>query len=450
MSDAATGLKPFVTRLHFYIGLFVGPFILIAAVTGLLYVLTPQLEDWIYRDQLRTASEGPAVSLSAQAAAARAFIGDAPTLFAVRPAIGPGYTTRIMFSEPGHGGSESRAIFVDPATLEIRGDLIVYGTSGTLPFRTAIDYLHRNLMLGEPGRIYSELAASWLWIVALGGAAMWWWRRNPRRSSADLNANLRARRFHGQVGIWIVVGLVFVSATGLTWSERAGGRISELRNAVGWVTPSVSTLLADENPAADGHHAHHAPVLFDGPQNTDHALQLDRVEAASRQAGLASPMIEIQVPRAEDRGWMVREYDRSWPSDVDAVAIDPRTMEVIDSAFFETFPVVAKLIRWGIDLHMGVLFGIANQILMAAIAIGLIVSIIYGYRIWWLRRPSPGSAPRTLVQSWSHLSSPLKMATIAIAAFFGWALPLVGASLTAFLLVDIARWRFAATRPKTA
>ncbi len=31
-------------RLHFYIGLFIGPFIFVAALTGTLYVATPQLE----------------------------------------------------------------------------------------------------------------------------------------------------------------------------------------------------------------------------------------------------------------------------------------------------------------------------------------------------------------------------------------------------------------------
>ncbi|HIH8938316.1 TPA: PepSY domain-containing protein, partial [Klebsiella variicola] len=39
-------------RLHFYIGLFIGPFIFVAALTGTLYVATPQLENWLYHDAL--------------------------------------------------------------------------------------------------------------------------------------------------------------------------------------------------------------------------------------------------------------------------------------------------------------------------------------------------------------------------------------------------------------
>ncbi|MGM7319844.1 hypothetical protein, partial [Idiomarina sp. ST10R2A5] len=50
---------------------------------------------------------------------------------------------RVMFTQPGMGDSESRALFVDPVTLAIKGDMVVYGTSGTLPFRTKLDYLHR-------------------------------------------------------------------------------------------------------------------------------------------------------------------------------------------------------------------------------------------------------------------------------------------------------------------
>jgi uncharacterized iron-regulated membrane protein len=37
---------------------------------------------------------------------------------------------------------------------------------------------------------------------------------------------------------------------------------------------------------------------------------------------------------------------------------------------------------------MGDFFGLANQLLLAALAIGLITVIIWGYRMWWQRRPT--------------------------------------------------------------
>ena len=45
-------------RLHFYIGLFIGPFIFVAALTGTLYVATLQLENWLYHDALYGLPEG--------------------------------------------------------------------------------------------------------------------------------------------------------------------------------------------------------------------------------------------------------------------------------------------------------------------------------------------------------------------------------------------------------
>lgn len=79
----------------------------------------------------------------------------------------------MLFADPSLGASENRTIFVDPGTAAIRGDLRTYGSSGALPMRTWIANMHRSLNLGEPGRIYSELAASWLGVVALGGLVLW-------------------------------------------------------------------------------------------------------------------------------------------------------------------------------------------------------------------------------------------------------------------------------------
>jgi uncharacterized iron-regulated membrane protein len=49
-----------ITRLHFYIGLFIGPFIFVAALTGTIYVITPQIENALYKDVLTTQNIGKA------------------------------------------------------------------------------------------------------------------------------------------------------------------------------------------------------------------------------------------------------------------------------------------------------------------------------------------------------------------------------------------------------
>ena len=120
-------------RLHFFIGLFVGPFIFVAALTGTLYVATPQLENLMYRQALQGEMSGERHSLAEQIAVAERALGTPLRLSAVRPALEAGETTRVMFDDPALAPSENRAIFIDPITLAVKGDMTVYGTSGILP-----------------------------------------------------------------------------------------------------------------------------------------------------------------------------------------------------------------------------------------------------------------------------------------------------------------------------
>ncbi len=251
-------------RIHFYIGLFVGPFIFVAALTGTLYVLTPQLENHLYAHELYTSSRGDIQPLSRQIEAAQAVVGGNVKIYAVRPSPAQGQTTRVMFSDPELGASKSRAVFVDPVTLKTLGELTVYGTSGILPFRTWLDELHRGLLLGDLGRNYSELAASWLWVAALGGVVLWATGRKKIRSNLKLRGiaakQHNSRRWHSWLGLTLIAGLLFLSVTGLTWSQWAGDNISLLRAKMGWMTPSVSTHLMPGTPALpmDEHADHHA------------------------------------------------------------------------------------------------------------------------------------------------------------------------------------------------
>ncbi|WP_113632539.1 PepSY-associated TM helix domain-containing protein [Pectobacterium peruviense] len=462
-------------RLHFYIGIFVSPFIFVAALTGTLYVLTPQIENQLYSHLLFTESQGTPHSLAEQIRVAQEGLAHSQDakLLAIRPASVTGETTRVMFALPELGPSESRAVFVDPVSLENRGSEIVYGTSGILPFRTWLDYLHRGLLLGDIGRNYSELAASWLWIAALGGVVIWWStrhlssatkRRKLKNSQTTAAKTQRLRHWHATMGLSLLLGLLFFSATGLTWSQWAGSNIAVARSALGWQTPSVKTQLPapmshhdmmhghDMTMTTDEHAEHHAsmPMPMEDVETYSPAL-FDEVLAAARHAGIDANKIEIRPATKPHRAWTVSEIDRSWPTQVDAVSVNPDTLDIVDKTDFNTFPLAAKLTRWGVDAHMGVLFGLPNQLILAAFGLGLCAMIVWGYRMWWIRRPKSRhdvNPVNTLTAALLQIPVFHRVLIALITLLLAVSLPVMGISLLIFLLIDVVRWHI--NHPKQA
>ncbi len=116
-------------------------------------------------------------------------------------------------------------------------------------------------------------------------------------------------------------------------------------------------------------------------------------------------------------------------------------MAVTDQTDFATFPWAAKLTRWGIDLHMGVLFGIANQIVLALIAAGLVTLIGWGYLMAWRRlRAVSGQRFPTVAEPFWQLPLSAKLSLLAGTIAVGLALPVLGASLAIFVVIDALRW----------
>ena len=177
-------LKSLLRLSHSQLGLLIAPFIFIAALTGLLYALTPQIEQSIYHQQLFAEHEVRALAqpLSLQVKAAQEVLPKETQIIAVRTAPTENSTTRILYQAP-QDSMTTMAIFVNPYTLAVQGQLAAYGTSGVLPVRTFLDQVHRNLLLGEWGRLYSELAASWLGIFTLTGLLQWWLKRQQIKTS---------------------------------------------------------------------------------------------------------------------------------------------------------------------------------------------------------------------------------------------------------------------------
>lgn len=424
-------VRPLLLRLHFYAGILAGPLLLIAAFTGLLYTVTPQLEQAVYDHELHVPASPGSRPLDAQLDAARA-ANPGATIKAVRPSPTPVDTTQVIFNAPELPESHYRTVFVNPHTAEVRGTLETYGSSQSLPVRTWIAQLHRNLHLGDAGRIYSELAASWLWLVVGGGLALWWQRRRRARRMFLPDRRGRGRRrvlsWHASAGTWLAIVLLFLSATGLTWSLFAGENVTAMREAFGWQTPSVS--------GGSGEHAGHGGASAGQPADAPAvppAVALDTARAYG-----VSGQVELSMPEQAGDPYVVQQTSRQWPVQEDSIAVDTSSGAVLDMLRFEDYPLIAKLARWGIAAHMGVLFGIVNQIVLAVVALGLLTMIVLAYRMWWLRRPTRGGFGRPFPRgAWRALPRwslvPLVLAAVAV----GWFLPLFGASLVVFLAIDV-------------
>ncbi|WP_245802129.1 PepSY-associated TM helix domain-containing protein [Corynebacterium pacaense] len=423
-----------VHRLHSVAGVFVAPLLLVAALTGLLYAVAPTLETWIYRDALTAESGLPPQPVADQITRAKEVHPDMD-LSAVQVSEDPRATTRVLFSDPSlTSSSYRRAVFIDPGSLEVKGDMVQYGSSRSLPLRSWIAEGHRRLWLGDVGRIYSETAASWLGAISIAGAVVWWSRRSHR--SATSSSRQRLSRKHTTLGLWLLPGFVFLTITGLTWSLVAGTNISAFRSQLNWVEPkpAVSITNTELHDATADHsvHTHHEAVS--GASISDPA-QADTVIAAAREAGLTG-MIDVNVPPDTDSGWVVKESREAWKLANDAVSVNGETSAVIDTVEFSQWPLAAKLSVWLIQLHMGTLFGWINQLILAVIAFGLIIMICWGYVMWWRRGRGykPGRLPAA--GQWRKASPVARGMIVILLVAYSILAPLFGISLIVFVVLD--------------
>ncbi|SEL26178.1 PepSY-associated TM helix domain-containing protein [Rhodococcus maanshanensis] len=446
----SSALRKLLLRLHFYAGVFVGPFLLVAALTGFVYAFAPTLEKLVYGSYLEAPATDHPLPASEQLRAA--LDGRDPSAVLSLQTAEAGGSTRVVFDDPGVGSGET-TVFVDPGSGKVLGALAT--DSGDLPLRAWLSALHKNLHLGEVGNLYSEMAASWLGVIVLAGLYLWWakYRRdraNGRGRLLTVDRSLTGRRstlnWHGVVGACAALGLIFLSITGLTWSDNAGKNVKTLRTEMSWTTPKLDTAIGAAPAAPAGEHTGHgapaAPVADGAPVDPS---AVDGVLAVARDHGLTGSL-SATIPASAAKAWTVKEAATGG----DSIAVDGATMQVTDELRFADWPLAAKLTSWGIAGHMGTLFGIANQLLLAALALALITLIVGGYRMWWQRRPrrSEGFALGTVPRRGAlrRLPWPAIGGIAVVAVAVGIFVPLLGLSLLGFLIVDVllglrSRWQ---------
>lgn len=369
--------------IHSYMGFFIAPFIFIAALTGVLYGLTPQFEHYLYQRHTQVTSIADSAHLlSQQVGRAQQALPAGAHIMEVRPASTDHTTTRVIYMDD-QSPDDMTAIFINPYTLSLQGRTQVYGRSGVLPVRIFLDHLHRDLLLGKYGRIYSELAASWLGLFAITG--FWQWLR---KKSLLKNKDSKSAKIHWHIwlGLCALPMMLFFSVTGLTWSNWAGTNIAQIRHMFNGDTPSLNISLNTAVPSSiSQQHAEHQQSHTHrvAQFSIDELKYFDEIVKTARSNGLTASALRI-IPSDDIhlRAWSVQELQHTWPTKVDALAVDMRSKKVADQTRFADYPLSAKLTRWGVDMHVGVLFGWINQLVLVLSGLLILVAIIFAYASW--------------------------------------------------------------------
>lgn len=462
-----------IWRLHFWIGLFAAPALVVLACTGLIILYTQPLDLWLHRDLKVVSPATSTVSLDNQVDTAREHVDSAMVLDAVTPPQSAGRSTQVDFvpAEDAAGERNVTQVFVDPYTGTYLGqrrelDGLVgwanqlhrlFGNDGPTIVLPSLGHLiapasypEASIRVGV-GNLIIEMTAVWILVLAASGIYLWWPRAGERGKPRlalrwNKGGRIRWRDLHASTGILLSLVLICYIVSGLTWSRYWGENWRAVASAV---TPATG-VDAPSTPAKVGD--------FDRlGRRIAWADKEDPVYASGAYGAASKPLSFNDIDQIANTENMIPGYSIVPPSDSTAdgqtvygsytvvnhwpqklseqrtLYLDQFTGQTIANATADQDGALSRISSWGVDMHMGTQYGILTRILATVFCLGLLTSIVTATLMWWKRRPSgtaglPGRTSDTM-------KSDTPRGAVAVIAVIATALAIIYPSFGVTLLV---------------
>jgi uncharacterized iron-regulated membrane protein len=302
-----------------------------------------------------------------------------------------------------------------------------------------IRYLHSLKYFGDTARLLIELVGGWS-ILMVGTGIYLWWPRGKKGGVVSVRGKPKNRMFwrdlHAVTGLFVGFFIVFLAITGMPWSGVWGEKVNEWANGSNFGYPSgvrVDVPMSGEN--------------LDNVAKTSWSLEQAKLPESTAVAG--QPIGLDKAVETFDRLGLHRGYAVAIPSKPEGVytgsvypdaAAEQRVIHLdqysgkplIDMGFAD-YGVGGKWMEWGISVHMGQEFGLANQLVLLAACMGIVLLAVSAGVMWWKRRPAGSLGVPPLPDD-----TRVFRGLIAILAIGGIAFPLVGLSLLVMLALDWA------------
>jgi uncharacterized iron-regulated membrane protein len=441
LPDLAARRRSLYWRLHFWAALIASPFTLLAALTGILYIFTPQVEGRLYRHLDHVVPAAAMLPLDAVLASAQRAAPPGMAVQSVLPAYAKDDSTKVVLvpaqgQAHDHHGAPAAAQPAPPAPAPRKAGLTVFVNpydGQVLGMQTEQDRfstwsknLHSSLLQGDGWRWMIELAASWLMVMLLTGVYLWW----PRAGQAALpqrgkQGRAAWRQWHAFAGVALGVLSLTMVATGLTWSKYAGDNVRSLRDISGQTPPKVPREL------------HSMPAA--GSQPIDW-------QAAWLRARALAPDVAMQLTPPKDAHgvWLASAADKAQPGKRFDLVLDAYTGQPMYYSGWDKQTAFGQATAVGIPFHRGEL-GLWNQALLLLFGAGVLFSLVSGWVMFFKRRRAGLlGLPKLLPGAWRAVSPGAVVLGVALCAL----MPLLAISAAVVLVLELvfARRRVKGTR----
>lgn len=444
---ASSRLYRAVWRWHFYAGLFVVPFFIILASTGIIMLYGNSVQTMLGPRQYVVPAATPEPLVDQAAAAAAAVRGGSVSMFVQPP--DPDQANKFLVT----AADGTHIVAIDPND----GAILDQYLQDNVLFSWA-SKIHGTLLLGDFGDRVLEIAAGLGIVMLLTGLYMWWPRNSRSLRQALVPRFLKGRGFwrelHLSTGAYFAVVMLFFLISGLCWTGVWGTQIVQAWNtfpADKMQAPLSAKTHADLNhgaekdvpwtleqtPMPESVPHDHAKMGMAGMAGMDTppsaTVNLDSVAATARTIGFTG-QFRINLP-ADDTGVFTvssdsNSGDSANPFGDRTVHIDQYSGKIIAEVNFADYGLGGKAMAAGIALHQGNLgwWNIALNLLFCA---AIVLIALSGVLMWWKRRPSGTLAapryPRRYRAPW-----PVIVIAIVVCVAF----PLTGAAIVVFALID--------------
>lgn len=422
-----------VWRWHFIAGLAILPFVLILAITGAIYLFKDEINDAAHA-RLRFVE--PAASQLAPSAIAAAALDAHPG--EIRAYSPPAAADRSAEVDILGSDGLRNTVYVDPYSGDVLGTLWDAGAAGS-PAMYVVRKLHSLEYVGWIGNRLIELAAGWM--VLLAGTGLYlWWPRGKRLGTVSIKATRGRpwwRDLHAVTGLYTSAFIVFLALTGLPWSAVWGGKFYDYANDLGlgmpegyWSGLPVSTVPLAEATDRAPWIIEQQPVPLSGASDGI-PRTLDEVVATVEARGIV-PGYAVSMPKGPEGVFTASVYPQDI-SDERVIHLDQYSGAVLYDAGLADLGPLGRLAEWGVSVHMGQEFGLANQLVLLLACVAMVGLCLSGAVMWWKRRPSGAIGVPQVPHDWRIPRTMLLMA-VAAGVYF----PLVGLSMLVLAAVEIA------------